>query len=117
MSRLKNLNQQQVKKKMEEFPQPYANNWKHWLAVKKMKGCLNIQPQSRFFLATDEPAVESKLKEIFPDKIITFSKCLYSKKNLRITLIFGVWAKKDCPVQMLQRVWKPLPRLKRILNE
>ena len=35
MPSLKNLNLQQVKKKIEEFPQPYADNWKHWLAVKK----------------------------------------------------------------------------------
>jgi hypothetical protein len=35
MPGLKNLKPQQVKKKIDEFPQKYAANWNHWLAVKK----------------------------------------------------------------------------------
>lgn len=49
--------------------------------VKKMKQCLNMQPQNLFFLATDEPAVEIKLKEIFPEKIITFTKSSFDRKK------------------------------------
>ena len=33
------------------------------------------------FLATDEPSVEIKLKEIFPEKIITFTKLSFDRKE------------------------------------
>jgi hypothetical protein len=47
--------------------------------IASMKNCLVEQPDTSFFLATDDPAVESTLKEIFPGRIATFRKSAYSR--------------------------------------
>lgn len=69
MPRLKSLNPQKVKKKIEEFPQQYADNWKHWLSVKKnapnnlstvfgdtlrkWQACIDIMKYHKLPLSTD----------------------------------------------------------------
>jgi hypothetical protein len=44
-----------------------------------MKACLLERPDASFFLATDDPQVESTLKAAFPGKIATHPKSAYSR--------------------------------------
>ena len=49
--------------------------------IERMREHLGNRPGSRFFLATDDPSVEGRMKDIFRGKIISFSKSSYDRKD------------------------------------
>lgn len=47
--------------------------------IAMMQGYVLEEPDTSFFLATDDPVAEASLKETFPGRIITFRKSAYSR--------------------------------------